>query len=123
MNLTNLKKINDLVIKRSEWLRGKGAGSSYLLAKGSERKQCCVGIWFTACGVPDPVIRNRQSHEALEDADLDKIITRRTVGVWFEKLYDAYHINDDEDVSEYKREMKIKKFFREELDIKVKFIA
>jgi hypothetical protein len=46
-----VKQVTEFVIDRSKWLRGEGGELSRLLRK-SDQKQCCVGMYLTACGVP-----------------------------------------------------------------------
>lgn len=57
--------MKQLVIDRTVWARGKAIRpplelvnvTNDLLVPGSERKQCCLGIYLTACGVPDESLR------------------------------------------------------------------
>ena len=46
-----------LAIDRKVWLRGEGSDSSALY-RSSDKKQCCVGIYLNALGVPKRVMDN-----------------------------------------------------------------
>lgn len=41
-----------LVINRQVWLRGEGSEKSYL-RRNADGKQCCVGIYCSALGIPE----------------------------------------------------------------------
>lgn len=46
---------NVLVIRSSEWFRGKGGKSSALLTY--EETYCCLGLDARRCGIPDDLLR------------------------------------------------------------------
>lgn len=43
------QKVTELVINRPNWLRGEGAGDSFLLRE-SDNRMCCLGFYSRACG-------------------------------------------------------------------------
>lgn len=61
--------VTRLVIDRSRWLRGEGAGCSALLRRGDE-KRCCLGFYGQVIGVPDPLLLGRTSPQDTATRDL-----------------------------------------------------
>src|SRR5690348_15267405 len=54
----------DLTIDRNIWLRGEEQSQSFLLRTLDDR-QCCVGIYLEACGVPRHSLADRASAESI----------------------------------------------------------
>jgi hypothetical protein len=50
VSVTRGQKLMNLVIKRSEWIRGQSARGSYLYRQRDDKK-CCLGFLGLACGV------------------------------------------------------------------------
>jgi len=49
-----------LTISRKRWLRGEGAGQSYLL-RPDDKKMCCLGFYLRSCGVSAKEISGKGS--------------------------------------------------------------
>ena len=120
----------DMVIDRTEWLRGEGTVKSFLLRE-SDGKRCCVGIYARALGVPDtqtlncPWPRQRRCYchidgspfsfgvfKAHADYDDDPVVWRADEAEW---LISPDHglggINDDPTMDETVREEAITAIF------------
>jgi hypothetical protein len=117
-----------LVINRKIWLRGEGSEKSYL--RRGDGKQCCVGIYCSALGVPED--------ELTGNVDATRIQKNSTLPSWLfctpGRMYssrdanEAYQINDqvvlsDTPVeSESERERLIAEIFARH-DVQVEFVG
>jgi len=72
-----MEPVKSFTIKRSVWLRGERAQPSFLLRE-SDGKQCCIGIYLEACGIPRNDKVNKRSATSL--ADLGVQVPRWLVG-------------------------------------------
>jgi len=104
---TKNKKMIPCVITRSGWLRGGGWKTSRLLTR--EGKRCTVGFLARVLGAPDSCILNesvihklwglpRAVEDRVNEFDEENFVA----------LYHAYKVNDDESLSESKRERDLK---------------
>lgn len=50
-----MEPVTAFVIRRSVWLRGDDDDS--MLLRPSDERQCCLGIYLEACGVPRAMLR------------------------------------------------------------------
>lgn len=93
--------VSTFVVDESRWLHGEGMETSYLL-RPSDRKQCCVGLYLEACGVPQSYLSFVDSAQNVSFTlnlrkQLPPEITSAT------GLLEVYHINDSPDLSEEQR--------------------
>lgn len=125
-----------LVIDRSKWARAYINGPSLLKqrerAKGGnagahQGAQCCVGIFLSACGVPDDALEGvgvaeNVHHPLPKEA---RWLTT-THGVGYGKRSDVaqalYTANDDAKISEETRELIIKETFKKQ-GVEVEFVG
>lgn len=107
-----------LVINRRVWLRGEGSENSRLLRE-EDGKRCCVGIYLSALGVPDEMLKNATTAvwvvrrrllppaaDWLEQPDLDIVYSTS------EDARRLYATNDDMRESEEFREEIVAAIFR-----------
>jgi hypothetical protein len=111
-----------LVIDRRIWLRGEGSDVSYLL-RGSDKKQCCVGILCESLGVSKKNLQDHKGSQTLSGFNLPEWLTPES-----DDLFKAYEINDtsvpanvEVAAFEASREAKITELFAEH-DIQVEFV-
>jgi hypothetical protein len=111
-----------LVIDRRIWLRGEGPAVSYLL-RGSDKKQCCVGILCEALGVSKENLQGIKGSQILVGFNLPEWLTQEGVD-----LFEVYKINDtwvpanvEVAAFEASREAKITELFAKH-DIQVEFV-
>jgi len=57
--------VRDFVIDRSTWERG--TGGAQLLRESDRRLQCCIGLYLTACGMPDDALLDQAQPEDVGD--------------------------------------------------------
>ena len=111
-----MTEVKRFVINRNVWLRGD-ANRSRLLDPES-RKQCCVGIYLSACGLTD---------DALEEYAQAEDVTEDGVPDWLFRGEDPaddgparrpspvasilYSVNDDSALSEEMRESRVAHHF------------
>jgi len=55
-NIVLIPKNNEVIVKRSEWLRGDPHDSS--LFSSHHEQRCCLGFWCNACGIKDEKIKD-----------------------------------------------------------------
>lgn len=127
----------NLVIDRAIWDRGSAQGAHLLTVDNGERKQCCVGIYLTACGLSDAALDWNGSVSDLDDLDID------SVPGWLWREVDAededsgsnyvrredtnlasslYAINDDSGLPEIERERQVAEKFAQN-GINVTFVG
>jgi hypothetical protein len=110
--------MDTLIIDRSKWLRGTGAGA--LLNGGG--KMCCLGFECKRLGLEDDVILDIDMPDELMDKDADLELPEWLSETHPESdVYIAAQINDRKGLIEEEREQKITKIFAAH-DIEVKFI-
>ena len=114
----------DLVIKRSEWLRGEKYNS--FLIRPSDNKKCCLGFLGLACKVPSKVMigmscpeslryeKQRKKFPALYFRESNPILLRSDIGD------QIVTINDREDLSDSAREALLIELFKK-IDVNVVF--
>ena len=107
-----------LIIDRNIWLRGEGAGWSYLLRE-EDRKMCCLGIYLKECGVSSEKLLDMTS-----PCQLVEIIPPEAK--WLIKkdstdTYDLMELNDEKKIEKDKREEKIAHIFAKH-NIEVEFV-
>lgn len=98
----------ELIIKRSEWLRGEGASKSYLL-RDDDGMKCCLGFYSLACGLTEEQIRNKDTVAALQ---LETACALPETLMWLiggarwnsEVAISLMDVNDDETKSDVERE-------------------
>lgn len=100
--------ITEFIIKRSRWERGTGQGC---LLNPKTKKQCCIGILLSGCGIPDHILQGQLHIEEAEQIS-------PAIGFHLGEFYD---INDKETLSEEQREKDLKEKF-ERAGIPVTFI-
>ncbi len=136
-----VKLVSEFVIDRNKWLRGEGGDRSRLLRK-SDEKQCCVGMYFAACGVPFENIEEVSVGSELWDMWMDMGFKAEDFPDWLaeelEEQWDEidgrprlarpksdsfrlYTENDSEHISEQERELFIASMFAKH-GVKVTFI-
>lgn len=119
-----------LIIDRKTWLRGETSGKSFLL-RISDHKMCCMGSYLLTCGLPtskirdigtplgtsgvegDPLTLPMEAHWLIEQSPRGREnseISRRLMV-----------INDDTNITDSTREMRITALFKEQ-DVEVEFI-
>lgn len=101
-----MREVTEFTIKRSEWLRGEGRARSRLL-RGSDAKKCCVGIYLSACGIPDSHLLDIR---AAEDVRLPTPLWLHREWLHQEDAFRLYEINDDQ-IEEQDRELEIASIF------------
>lgn len=69
-----IKFVKTFTIKRKRWLRGRGSGC---LLDTVSHKQCCLGIYLTACGLPDAAL-----NEALMPNEIKELSYKRNMPKW-----------------------------------------
>ncbi len=115
--------VDEFVIPRDEWLRGEGPDKSFL-HRVEDGKECCVGIYLKACGVPiraltgiaDAVYLCDDDDEIDFPDDLSWMLDGSDIG-------DLYSNNDcvDSEYTESRREEDIASLFADN-GIKVTFV-
>lgn len=120
--------ITEFTIDRKVWLRGE-PGCSYLLRE-IDGKRCCIGIFLSACGVPDELLEGQGSPGGLMRSHPDLVAT---VPDWlFETRYDYDYgnspraqslmgVNDDNSTPDWNKELFITEMFAEH-GVKVVFL-
>lgn len=100
-------EIKEFVIPRDKWYRGFPHGSRLL--RPDDGKQCCVGLYLSACGVPD------------------SLLTDRAVGAsmgpkWLHWNTSLYNVNDDMSLTEEWRESEVARLFKDQGEVVVRFV-
>lgn len=88
-----------VIVKRSKWYRGKGSEDSYLLLRGG--KMCCIGFLARAFGCTRKDILLKNVIEYVPSQESWSLTHDRT-------LSKCYDINDDDTITEAKRERELK---------------
>jgi len=110
-----------LVIDRAKWLRGEGSGPSRLLRK-SDHKRCCIGFLCSALGVPDAQMENVGGSQNIASCGLlPDWLSELPTPIHDPDLFEAYHANDDESLSEEDRERSVATILAKH-DVQVEFI-
>jgi hypothetical protein len=107
----------EFVIRRSVWLRGEGPMNSMLL-RPSDGKQCCVGIYLSACGVPNEALEHRPnatSVTTVKDLIPTWLLVSSITVNWLYRRNDAPYLHDGD------REAGIQHLFAE-AGVKVTFV-
>lgn len=108
-----------MVIKGSEWGRGKSGG---LLLDPSSGRRCCIGIHAKMCGVADKLIARRGAPEHVwyDIGDPEASDLSDWGDLWLEErgfnnvtCEDAIALNDDCAMSDDERIEKLRPLFRE----------
>lgn len=85
------KMVKSFVISRKKWLRGNGEGE---LRRKSDGRQCCVGIFASACGIPKETLNSKGTlndiGEFWADAGLPQELCSPS-----SSITDLYAINDE----------------------------
>jgi hypothetical protein len=121
----------ELVIDRSKWLRGEGGTQSYLMRR-YDGKMCCLGFYCLACGLTERQIIDIQSPNTLMiGMNFDRPnLLKDTHGSWLIHTHDTaiskvaadlMDLNDDQRLSEHKREQAITEIFARH-DVTVTFV-
>lgn len=95
-----------ITVKRSEWLRGKRFGESYLLRE--DGKKCCIGFLCLQAGLPeddilyvDMIANLEEKFSQLQGFTIETSYPENEEKGWIHK---AYQVNDDVDLTEQVRE-------------------
>jgi hypothetical protein len=118
---TKRKPVKSFTIDRKIWLRGIGPEQSLLLRE-SDCKKCCLGIYGTACGIPDKAMLNVESPDQVKNSFAKRF------GQWMFDGYDDVSDvcsqlmthNDNESLKPKEREKRITAGFAK-AGIKVRF--
>jgi hypothetical protein len=110
-----MKQLKSFTIDRKVWLRGEGGQS--MLYRPQDSKMCCLGIFMSKCGVPKSALANR----AFSDEIAQEYPKQLPPFLSDFYLTDVLMLtNDRRSLSEEKREVAIKKGFKD-IGIKVRF--
>ena len=110
--------VDHFIIDRKIWLRGEGTDMSSLLRRMDD-KQCCLGIYLEACGMPRDMLR-----EISEPAYVLTTLPEETLWLMDTEKYQDINlmtINDNQDLWETQRERKIAEIFAQH-GITVEFV-
>lgn len=105
--------VTEFVISRKKWLRGEGASASALYRR-EDRKQCCVGIYLSACGVDNETLSKGSAARLLGLSELPKWLTETNDGMIqdrFSVIGSLYATNDDRGTPDPDRESRIAELF------------
>ncbi len=104
-------ELKPFTVSRAKWLRGRGADSALL----SDGRMCCLGFAHVTAGVPERDIKGVSM-----PADADPKCHVRGLVVDDEDYVrdsrlskDAADINDDKDIDDDERELRLTALFRE----------
>ena len=97
-----------------KWLRGKGSINSYLL-RPEDGRQCCIGLYLTACGIPDEVLNLKRAAGTIScdlpndalwlmDSSMDGDIDSDIAEIF-------YYDNDSQQLTESERRTRIRRQF------------
>ncbi len=120
--------IKDLLIKRSEWVHGRGSNTSALLLDNGMK--CCLGFYALACGYSPEVIRNKAN---LGYWQTEFTAETRWLGYFSRKVwdigegqgqinYELAYINDILGTPESIREQIIRDYFMQYGNVRVTFV-
>lgn len=103
--------VTEFVISRKKWLRGESSTHSYLL-RPEDGKQCCVGIFLTACGTPAEDLLSQKVAERTMRAP-EWLTDRNAFGTEMPKkdVDHLYTLNDSPKLPEDVREAEIAAIF------------
>lgn len=116
------------IVKESEWYRGKGSESSYLL-KDSGLK-CCLGFVGEQCDISKRKLRyNCEPYDTVMNNGFFSKITKDKWPKWFFNIFDGstndvhelMYINDNKFMSDHERKKKIREIFKKHGD-KIVFV-
>lgn len=121
----------NLVIKRSQWLRGEGPKHSKLI-RSSDNKMCCLGFFGLACKVPPSMMIDISSPEDIKegnDVSKEQWTAESNEGAYlFDNTNDMSYVcydlmtdNDDPALRDEHRENNIKNHFAS-IGVAVEFI-
>jgi len=102
----------NVIVKRSEWLRGEGNGRSYLLRESDGRK-CCLGEALIAAGVNKENIISKTTPSLAFGLDtipstLVRLLVRGSIiSIDSEIGRDLMRINDTDSYSDAEREAEL----------------
>lgn len=114
-----MKKITEFTIDRTIWLRGENSENSFLLREG-DNKKCCIGIYSSACGIPDKKIKNKFAIWT-KAADNTIDVEQSDFPINDEDLVEIYRLNDSTEISDSSREKELVDWFNK-YNIKLNFI-
>lgn len=103
-----MKFVTEFTIDVESWLCGETSSLSYLV-RASDSKQCCVGQWLVASGVP--------THNMIGVRNIDEL-RRNGGGDWLAlnqfRVPDSgiYELNDDKNVDETTRREELRDKFK-----------
>jgi hypothetical protein len=108
-------------VDRKTWRRGKLGINSGLLLENGER--CCVGFFCKALGCSDAVIFEKCYLGSLVGTEVGDKVRPYLEGVGADTptFHEIYETNDSPDISERKREERLKALFAQE-NVEVEFI-
>lgn len=120
-----------LTIDRSKWLRGEGAGDSYLLRE-RDGKMCCLGFWCLVKGLTAEQITGRttpsQIPNVLEAAPSTKPLLESCCSGDAGHFADSdlcnalTETNDAQTLTEAAREAQLTEQFRDGLGVTITFV-
>ena len=114
-----------LSITRSNWLRGEGPISSFLLRE-EDSKMCCLGFLAKACGAQDGDIVNSKIPSYAKKVSWPKgivTVTDSELGYSTDLTIELMEVNDlhNKNLSDSIRETKLKEMFAS-IGIEVEFV-
>lgn len=130
--------MRQLIIPRDRWLRGEGGENSGLLVWVKKsvsayndtkvRKQCCIGIYLTALGVPDEILNGHGSTDEVVVSQNHTDFNLPKEAEWQIEVNEAedggdsisashlvsamYRVNDDVNLTDMAREEILTSMFR-----------
>jgi hypothetical protein len=88
-----IKNLKQVIIKKSEWLRGEGWVESYLL-RSRDNKRCCIGFFCEQIlGANTGILKGRKTISEIDDSKEFYWIQRENL----------YNINDSPEISDEER--------------------
>lgn len=105
--------VTEFVISRKKWLCGEGSSASVLF-RPEDQKQCCVGIYLSACGVDNETLSKRSAARLLGLSKLPKWMTEENDGEIqdrFSVIGYLYATNDERGTPDFERESRIAELF------------
>ena len=112
------KDVKEFTVKRKNWYRGKGSDESCLIT--ADNKKCCLGFYALSCGLKKSDILKVRTPGEVDLSDKKWITFLLEVGTDSVECDEAMEINDDQNISDKKREKLLKKLFKNQ-GIKIKF--
>lgn len=107
------------IVDRRKWYRGKGGEESYLLSPDDQL--CCIGFVGQQCNIPDNSLKNFAVVAYRKEGHANFPAWMRNIPTHDSPIGRAYEINDNEEISDAKREARLKALFIEQGD-EIEFI-